>query len=170
MRIEIASLAAAAEVAALVHNISRATYEHCGADVRRWAEDMATEESWMRRIAQPRSAVLTATDAGVVVGVVWVASVCPRGPHRTDGYLGGLYVARPGRGIGALLVRHAEGRAGLWRCRALLAEALYGGAGHRMLAHLGWSERGRHSGRIVAGAAWVELVSELGMTCAVAPG
>jgi hypothetical protein len=30
-----------------------------------------------------------------------------------------------------------------------------------MLSHLGWSERARHSGRIVTGAMWVELVLEL---------
>jgi hypothetical protein len=167
VRIEIAGLAAAAEVASLVQDISRTTYEHCGADVRRWAHDMAGEEIWTRRIAHPQSAVLTASDAGVVVGVVWVASVRPRGAHRTDGYLGGLYVALPGRGIGASLVRIAERHAELWRCRALLAEALFGGAGHRMLSHLGWRERGRHSGRLVTGAKWVELVRELD---AQAPG
>jgi GNAT superfamily N-acetyltransferase len=167
VRIEIAGLDAAAEVASLVRDISRTTYERCGPEVRRWAQDMAVEEIWTRRIAQPHSTVLTASDAAVVVGVVWVAAVGPRGAHGTDGYLGGLYVALPGRGTGASLVRHAERHAASWRCRALLAEALCDGAGHRMLSHVGWRERGRHSGRIVTGGMWVELVRELD---AAAPG
>jgi hypothetical protein len=79
-----------------------------------------------------------------------------------------IEIASPGdaaevasQGIGASLVRHAERQAVRCRRRALLAEALCGGPGHHMLHHLGWREAGRHSGRLVAGAAWVDLVREL---------
>ncbi|HWH09992.1 MAG TPA: GNAT family N-acetyltransferase [Solirubrobacteraceae bacterium] len=164
MRIEIARPGDAAEAASLVRDISRATYEDAGEDVRRWAQTMSDAGIWDERIKRPGSVVLAARNAGDIVGVVWVACLEPGRTYAADGYLGGLYVALPGRGIGRSLVCHAERHAALSGCRALLAEALHGGAGHRMLCRMGWRERGRHAGRIVAGPVWVELVRELDLT------
>jgi GNAT superfamily N-acetyltransferase len=161
MRIEIVRPGNASAAAALVRDVSRETYQSSGRQVRLWAEAMARVEVWQERIERPGSMVLAASDAGVVVGVVWVACLESPGPYDTDGYLGGLYVAAPGRGIGGSLVRRAEQQAARWRRRALLAEALYGGPGHRMLCHLGWRERGNQAGRIVDGEVWAELVRDL---------
>jgi hypothetical protein len=161
IRIEIARLEDVSAAAALVRAVSRTTYHRSSAEVRRWAEAMADVAIWQEKIERRGSFVFTASDAGVVVGVVWVSCLESGGAYGTDGYLGGLYVALPGRGIGACLVRRAERQAVLWRRRALLAEALYDGAGHRMLCHLGWRERGQHAGRLVAGSVWAELVRDL---------
>jgi GNAT superfamily N-acetyltransferase len=159
--IEIAQSEHATAVARLVRDVSRATYQRSGPDVRRWAAGMARVELWQEKIERPGSVVLTASNVDGLVGVVWVACVEPGGAYDTDGYLGGLYVALPGQGIGGSLVRRAERQALLWQRRALLAEALHGGPGHRMLCRMGWRERSHHPGRIVAGAAWAELVRDL---------